>query len=368
MGKSNYITLIPASWLFNASVIGFLKILEKSGIYENIEEMLQEDGSIKLETEIFEKLSQRAKEIYFDKKLLNIGLVGKNELYLNYIPVHAKENPDFFREVIKLLENATENGSCSVCGTGKYIPESKLRDSTDEVKEFLSTKSSMSVILNSYLGASKGEFPNSYWDLKPDTKICHLCSYLLIHHHLAMSELEGESSKSKIFINSNSFKAMWEFSKLLEKYSILGSAENIKHLAIPLLRLGTKIMSSIYSEENNFEIVYYSLKKDKILPKNFVAKPNISKIITNERISNIIENIGNKKVLSSILDGNFNNLLDIAEKITLYLQKDDNNNKVLKEIIKEEVGSYGGAKKILRNLLELYYLIYQEIRREEYGI
>jgi len=368
MEKSNYITLIPASWLFNASVIGFLKILEKSGIYENIEEMLQEDGSIKLETEIFEKLSQRAKEIYFDKKLLNIGLVGKNELYLNYIPVHAKENPDFFREVIKLLGNATENGSCSVCGTGKYIPESKLRDSTDEVKEFLYTKSSMSVILNSYLGASKGEFPNSYWDLKPDTKICHLCSYLLIHHHLAMSELEAESSKSKIFINSNSFKAMWEFSKLLEKYSILGSAENIKHLAIPLLRLGTKIMSSIYSEENNFEIVYYSLKKDKILPKNFVVKPNISKIITNERISNIIENIGNKKVLSSILDGNFNNLLDIAEKITLYLQKNDTNNKVLKEIIKEEVGSYGGAEKILRNLLELYYLIYQEIRREGYGI
>jgi len=367
MEKSNYITLIPASWLFNASVIGFLKILEKSGIYENIEEMLQEDGSIKLETEIFEKLSQRAKEIYLDKKLLNIGLVGINELYRNYI--HPKENPDFFREFIKLLENATENGSCSICGTGKYIPESKPRDSTDKVEEFLSKKKFfMSEILNSYLGASEGEFPNSYWDLKLDTKICHLCFYLLIHHHLGMSELEGESSKSKIFINSNSFKAMWEFSKLLEKYSILGSAENIKHLAIPLLRLGEKIMSSIYSEENNFEIVYYSLKKDKILPKNFVVKPNISKIITNQRISNIIENIGKKKVLSSVLDGNFNNLLDIAEKITFYLQKNDTNNEVLDKIIREEVGSYGGAEKILRNLLELYYLIYQEIRREEYGI
>jgi len=141
MEKSNYITLIPASWLFNASVIGFLKILEKSGIYENIEEMLQEDGSIKLETEIFEKLSQRAKEIYFDKKLLNISLVGTNELYRNYI--HPKENPDFFREVIKILENATENGSCSVCGTGKYIPESKPRDSTDKVEEFLSKKNSL---------------------------------------------------------------------------------------------------------------------------------------------------------------------------------------------------------------------------------
>ena len=291
---NKYLTLIPSNWLFNASVIGFLKFVKKSGIYNNFEEkvneLLQDDGSLKLDTEIFEKIYPKARELYLlggnqesEKSILESRILGKNDTYNNYLhPTYLKSNKSYFEDTIKYLseiEESDRGNDCIICYNGKYIPESKFENLPEEVRKFLNSLSHPSMKLNNFLFGSLGEFPNSFWNCSNDSKICHLCSYLLIHHHLAMTKLNGETYKPQIFINSNSFKTMWYFSELLGEYSKLEKLENIKYLAIPLLKLNMKVLSSLYSEESDLEVIYYYKRGKEILPKSFILKQNVSKIL-----------------------------------------------------------------------------------------
>jgi len=48
------ITLYPSNWLYNAGVVGFLRVLEECG--ENIENFLKDDGSVKIELKVIERI------------------------------------------------------------------------------------------------------------------------------------------------------------------------------------------------------------------------------------------------------------------------------------------------------------------------
>ncbi len=51
--SSSKLTLYPANWLYNAGVVGFLRVLDAMG--EDVEGMLREDGGVEVETKILEE-------------------------------------------------------------------------------------------------------------------------------------------------------------------------------------------------------------------------------------------------------------------------------------------------------------------------
>ncbi len=57
--SSSKLTLYPANWLYNAGVVGFLRVLDAMG--EDVEGMLRKDGGVEVEREKFSKIfSERA--------------------------------------------------------------------------------------------------------------------------------------------------------------------------------------------------------------------------------------------------------------------------------------------------------------------
>jgi len=53
--------LYSSNWLYNAGVIGFLKVLESCG--ENVENFLKDDGSVKIDLSLFDKIKIGGTEI-----------------------------------------------------------------------------------------------------------------------------------------------------------------------------------------------------------------------------------------------------------------------------------------------------------------
>lgn len=67
------IKIYPANWLYNAGVIGFLKVLEKSG--ERVEELLKDDGIVEIKRQLFEKIN--CDEMYFGENKVS-SIVGNS--------------------------------------------------------------------------------------------------------------------------------------------------------------------------------------------------------------------------------------------------------------------------------------------------
>ncbi|HQQ19441.1 MAG TPA: type I-B CRISPR-associated protein Cas8b1/Cst1, partial [Exilispira sp.] len=267
MNEENEIELYTSNWLYNAGVIGFLSCLDRDNYLTNFNDeryCISDNGSININKNIFNSIN------FYDNYLKDgkvVNLIGKNNYYPNFLSAAGTQNDLFRRYIISLSGNLNE-GSCSLCNNGKFI--SNLDDDKG-FNDFLCKMENYNKYHNTLLGPSE-KFPNAYWNNKTNIKICHLCAFILIHHHLAFTKL---SDGSEIFINSPSFKVMYELNKIVNKlFGREESSQNTRReiLAMSIIEYTRRIQTTL-GEWNKMNIEIVIKKYEKIYPLyNFKCK------------------------------------------------------------------------------------------------
>lgn len=296
--------LYPSNWLYNASVIGFLKI-------SKIEPKFEEDGTVEIDKDIFNN-EINCDELYFTENKVS-SIIGSSKQYKNYIQSCWK---DGFKEFVKRLSSLEEANKCSFCGAGWFLPNKEKESLTKKYKymnKFFDGIERFTMRLSAILGPSEGEFPNAFWNLNVSLSICHLCAYLIIHHHAPFVE---RKSWQKIFINAPSFKIMWHLNKFSAKLLQSKEQYNLKKiLGMSMIELSQKIYVSLGAWSiMNIEMVimmdnsidYYSLPYE------------ISLILMQKDIASLISQTNEPWILELILDGKFDMLLNLLHKIIRY--------------------------------------------------
>ncbi|MCX7589989.1 MAG: type I-B CRISPR-associated protein Cas8b1/Cst1, partial [Patescibacteria group bacterium] len=216
MSEEKFITLYPSNWLYNAGVVGFLSCLDRTDYLDNNANgkyEIKNDGSVLINKEVFSKI--KVDDNYFENGKV-INLKGKNQYYPNFIDRDGNQKEVFKNFVSAFSDNdKIEKINCDLCKEGILVKKDSLDNNLnrDQKDKFFSKISKLNMVHNKLLGPSE-KFPNSYWNLEAGFKICHLCTFILLHHHLALTKL---SDGSEIFINAPSFKLMYELNKLVRE-------------------------------------------------------------------------------------------------------------------------------------------------------
>lgn len=319
---NNEIELYPGNWLYNASVIGFLSTIEPSCYtFEN--------GIVKLNKSVFEKLD--IENNYFDNNKI-VNLKGKNHYYPNYIDAQGKQKR-FFENFIKNfinLNNSGNNKYCDICQNPYYIEEeilNKLKiEFGKEANKFLDKISYFNNIFNANLGPSIGEFPNGFWNMNNSLKVCHLCSFIIIHNHLAFKHIFSNGFNS-IFINSSSFKLSYELNKFIkETYEISDKEENKLRrtiLATSIIEYTNKFKSNLGMWSSmNLEIITKTINGYEFYTLPF----DIVRIISDREIASLLSDLAEFKILNFVLNKNYNYLIDFGEKLLRFSLNNDKKN------------------------------------------
>ena len=358
---NEHIKLYPSNWLYNASVIGFLKVVD-SNDNNMIENWLNDDGTVTIERNIFDLI--KIKEIKIPKCLKKLIDYSANDRdiddWLNKVDKNGKTNKEKYKEFydkmgyfgykfirignklfasntpyqnlvqlsewqsfnesgfISFLKNFLEYGekpgnlTCSICTTKTAkIP----RDNIKLENRLLNFQEPHMRIL----APSIGEFPNAFWNLKTSLLICPLCAYLIIHHHIPFESAKTQSGQ--IFINAPSFKVMWYLNKFAEQMLSKNKSYQIREiLGISFIELAQKVAVTLgtwsmmniemiikkYNPKKKEEIEYYSLPIE------------ITQVLLQKEIASLISATKEPVVLETILNGDFSKLLILSHKIIRY--------------------------------------------------
>jgi len=383
----NKIVLYPSNWLYNASVIGFLKVLEEENI-KNIEKIDFEDGNIKVPKEFFSS-KENDPIPYAGKCLINHILKNENldewlkksekgktneEKHKEYVKEKFSDSPEegyrYIRTWGKMFASNTpyqnlitidewkefkifkliEEFSTSIKKDGLVCSFCKKRNIPIEflhIDRSLEKKSLEKRLVNfanphiKELGASLGEFPNSFWNNKNSVFLCPFCVYIFLHHKNAFIP----TSEGEIFINAPNFKLIWDLNKFAGKILQKSNEYPIKKiLGSSLLQWAIKRRTILGAWTMvNIEVI---VKKGSIIDY-FDLPLNITKILLDYEIANLIERIDEEKIFDLILAGKFSEL----EKANYH---------VLKTILKlknhEEIPKNDPIKKYFKKYKDLNYL------------
>ncbi len=276
---------IPSNWLYNAGVIGFLRVLESAG--ENVESFLKDDGSVEIIDFDKKFLSEIKKvnnyeipklaysylifnfdelvsEINIDSdeekvkkvwgKLFNTYYRGFFNANTNYLFQHSKRSPALIQQFSDFILNLTNinsnNLKCSFCISNNFNFNYKNKFTSEH---------------NKIIGASFSEVPNSFWNLDKSSSlnICDFCSFILLNYHLGIIEL---SDNSEIFINAPSFKIMWYLNKYARTLYGKQEAKEIREiLGMSLIEMASRLQLQLskWTKMNIEVIVKYKVKKEK---------------------------------------------------------------------------------------------------------
>jgi len=353
------IKLFPASWLYNAGVIGFLRVLAYGMGEEKIESWLKDDGTVEVDRGVFRKelggqklpicmkylveflvkdedleawkekkdnKGKKNKDKYADfaKDMGDFGykfIRAGNKLFASQTPyqnlVQFKEWQKFeFAKLIAGLENYKFNCSdisCSLCGNRavkRPHPKSKL-----ENRLFVFQEPHLRI-----LAPSKGEFPNSFWNLNTSFYLCPFCVYLLIHHHIPFIKTQHGDIFIDIFINAPSFKIMWYLNKLAKEFLQRGKEFTLREiLGTSLMELTQRIyltlgvwslmqIEMVITKTKNTEVAYYSLPF------------NTARILLNRNVANLVSATQEPYILQCVLNEDFEALLFLSHCILGVLQ------------------------------------------------
>ena len=340
------ITLCPSNWLYNAGVVGFLRVLEKLG--KTVEEFLKNNGSVEIiknDNLIPEDIFRLWDEMTKGKKGYNWG--GQKGYYANQTEGSIKKKIENLIKGYSAKSKKAIKMGCFFCGKIISITKSKASYYTQAYGNILIS--------------SEKTFRNSYWNFNSKDFVCPQCEFIIMCHHLALTEL---SDGSEIFINAPSFKLMW----YLNKYSSIYKAEGIKHLkeilGMRLIEMASKFYIQLGRwEKMNIEIVSkYGNKID------FFSLPaEIVNLLTKKEIACLLIQIGEFKILNMVLDGKFKDILSFAEKIMrIALKKSDKRTKNEKDFI-EDIKLDRNKQNLTefsQKLFKLYALIEREIKKE----
>uniref|UniRef100_A0A7C3RIP4 Type I-B CRISPR-associated protein Cas8b1/Cst1 n=1 Tax=Dictyoglomus thermophilum TaxID=14 RepID=A0A7C3RIP4_DICTH len=307
------IRLYPGNWLYNAGVIGFLYSLkEVEGIpYEDVANF-KDDGSLEIRKDIFENL--KVDERYFSERKIS-SIVGKSDLYRNYLQEPWKDKFPYYVEKLSKIEEKEDAIPCGLCYRKFYLLNDDIKELENlGLKKFLEGVSKFDMRHMSMLGPSIGGFPNGFWNNSQTFRVCPLCAYLIIHHHLSLVDL---SDKSKIFVNAPSFKVMWHLNRYVkeiygrEKIEVIKELLGMSIIELALkfhIQLGKWTMMNIevvnqYREGDNDKIEFFSLPYETIL------------LLMDRNIASLINDIGEINVLNLVLDSKYREILDFGERV-----------------------------------------------------
>ena len=308
---STTITLYPSNWLYNAGVIGLLRSAEDIE-KQDINSMLKQEGIVSIKLPFFSKL--KSKYRYFSENRIS-SIVGNSNLYRNYLQANQK---NFFVKFVKNLDYL-EPSECDICGNGYSLEKSKVINllRADPAKKsetkFLNRIKIFSIVHYTGMGSSLNEFPNMFWNLIHSAKMCHLCSFLIIHHHLSLTRL---SDGSEIFINTPSFHVMYYLNKFArEVFGALSYEETRKKrniLAMSVIEYATRIKATLGVWTGmNIEVV--SRRGSQI---EFFSLPyEVIQILSDRCIAGLLSQIGEFSILNRVLDQDFSRLMVMGYRL-----------------------------------------------------
>lgn len=365
------ITLYPSNWLYNAGVVGLLINLKKELTNEklvNVQPKINDDGTVIIDKRLFSALNIKERFIEGDEKI-SIYRKGK---YRNFLT--TEDEKKIFVDFVKSLETVDKRNNCGLCNLGYYLPSEKILDINKKQqsdKKFLNRIKEFNFVHNSLLGPTVDKFPNAFWNNQRGLMICHLCNFLILHHHIALTPL---AFYEDIFINAPSFKVMFELNKIVkETYGSLNSEEATSKreiLATSVIDYSRKLQSTIGIWTGmNIEIVSkYKIKNekgqwdDKI--EYFSLPSNVIKIISDRGIASVLSELGEFTILNIVLSQNYSRLTEIAYKLLRESTKDfDKRNKKLIEGLFYRSDNRKNLARTANKILLLYSLIEEKIKR-----
>ncbi len=355
------IKIYPSNWLYNAGVIGFLEVIA-CGKGESIaEECLSDDGTVKIERQIFRESIDFYKEYNKDKGEKELPLVGKNRRYPNYL---QRGDESAFENYSKNLSNIKEGGiACGLCSQNFLIDFSQLDEKTRKIAERI--VSNLQVIHNSLMGPSTGEFPNAFWNFNSSIPICPLCAYLIIHHHIPFENTLTQDGK--IFINAPSFKVMWHLNKFAEQVLSKNKSYQVREiLGISFMEFAQKVFVTLGAwSMTNIEMIIKRYNRDKKKEEiEYYSLPfEISRLLLQKEIASLISATKEPLILETVLNGEFSHLLTLSHRALRYAVTGSNafNDKYLSQLRNRDAYSLKSLSKILP---ELYVKINSIINRE----
>jgi CRISPR-associated protein Cst1 len=392
--QDKYIELLPSNWLYNAGVVGFLSVLEKSNF--EVKKLFQNDGTIRGDiSKVFnEKRPHENFEVpeiiwnwfiasgknlkkNFDENgidpirdiwgtIFNVLYRGFFNANSNLLYQPSQTTPATFSTFLNFTNNLFEydenNPTCSFClkkGRQSY----KNKFSSEHYRE---------------LGGSDGDkgMPNSFWNNKKSIGgivLCDSCCFLLLNRHLAFTSL---NDWTKIFINAPSFKLMYELNKIVNSsFEWSNDNSNRSLLAMSVIEYCAKADAALGVWSGmNIEIVAVTKKLkengqyDDVI-EYYSLPSSVIRLISNKRIASLLSEIGEFKILNLVLDEKFKELVEISYRILKISMKEDENKgdkKFLDDALFLKKNKYNkNVQRLVANkIMKLYALIEEQLKTE----
>ena len=371
------ITIYPSNWLYNAGVVGFLSCLDRDDYLQdhtdNEKKYSFEDNCVVIYNQVFSKIQVASN--YFENGIV-INLKGNNQYYRNFIDATGNQKW-VFEKFVKALSDNHNSGECYLCNNGVYVKKENIQpqntnQTQENIDKFFNKIEGLNMAHNSILGPALLEpsgppkFPNAYWNLNDKFKICHLCAFIIIHHHLAFTNL---SDGSEIFINAPSFEIMYQMNKLVKELfgkEKLSGKQKREILAMSVIEYSRRLNVSLGMwNQMNLEIIIKS--RDGI--DSYSLPYHIVNLISDRKIASLLSEIGEFSVLNIVLNGEEKRVIEIGNKLIKiglkpYQDRNKSDNAVVNSFLRREKNK-NNIINTAQKILELYVNISE--RRKIYA-
>lgn len=237
------------------------------------------------------------------------GLFNANTNYLFKSSKQGKPVIEQFIDYTDRLMAANGNFICSFCGRNFGMENRKFFN-----KYCLFTSEQLKS-----LGSSSTEFPNSFWNNNPQTILCPLCTYFLLHQHLGFNR--------QLFINAPSFKIMWYLNKYLTEVVQRGYKELREILGMSLLEYALKIKVSlgVWSLSNIELVVKTRIKTERGYEEtvDFYSLPSsVTMLLLDKDVASVLNEIGELSILELVMQEKFDKLLEVSHNLIKFQMKE----------------------------------------------
>lgn len=382
---SETLTLYPTNWLYNASVIGFLRVMA-SGVGEaKIEKWLKDDGTVEIPKTELEILTQPSKidaidtstynwSKWYVEESNNAQLKTKEEIKKVFSRLFSKKG--IYSNLVSLppKEDLKERWESSFKSLGKEIdkwikPSSYAKGKEIEmicafcfsifkIKRGELEKFAFQNKFVSYLGGSIGNFPNTFWNNEPNQYICPQCAFFIIHHHIPLVKTKD----GEIFINASSFKVMWYLNKFSEAILSRQKRYQLREiLGISLMELSQRIVTTLGA----WSIMNIEMVIKKYGSIDYYSLPyKVSCVLLQKEIASLINKTKEPYILEIILSGRFDELINLSHKLMRYAADGEGIPSTDKYLSQIRDKSSSGVKELAKILPELYVRIDSTLKEE----
>lgn len=362
MEKEKSIELYSGNWLNNAAILGFLISLEKVE-EKDVKHYLMPDGRVIIPTSIFDEL--KVNNRYFDNETKISSIVAKAQIYRNYLQLSEKE---LYPQFVKALQKVKDGQQCDILVKGYNIPEEDVSTlKSNGLDKFFDRISDFNMIFHADLGPSIGAFPNAYWNMKNSNRTCHLFAFLIIHQHLSFTKL---MDNSEVFVNTPSFRLMYELNKILANLSNKENASYRNLLAMSVIEFSVKTNVMLHTW-TSMDIEIVAIKRSGEI--EFISlRYETIKLLSNKKIAELLSSIGEFRILNMVIDNKWKDLVELGYRL-LKIAMQNNIGKQERDFVNKLFYSSGNLQSSLRikqlanKLMKLYSLIDERTKNNKYG-